>query len=111
MTLTTWLNDLRQRHCELTIQHGVINTVGRAANWNDHLVIRRLHAALQTAAAGTHPDWWNWASGRDRTTVPDDLPWTCATCGTPDTPHLDADLLAWCDLHWQPDGGQDRRVA
>lgn len=105
LTLPDWLDDVRRRDCTITITDGVIHVRGTAATWHDHQHTASWRHALHLATDGTHPTWWNWASGRDRTTVPtpDDLPWTCACCGAPDCRHLDADLLAWCDQHHDPE--------
>jgi hypothetical protein len=65
----------------------------------------RYHHALLTAAARTHPAWWDYVSGRstDLPATIDDIPnnglaWACACCGAP-THQLGGDLLAWCEEH------------
>lgn len=98
--LRAWLNDLAHRRCTITVENHVIHIHGaRAADTDRHHVNRNRHA-LELAANGTHPAWWRWVTGH-HDTVPDwdDIPWTCASCGTDDIDVLDPDLLAWCEVH------------
>lgn len=101
--LADWLNDVRRRGLTITVTDGVIHVRGRAANDLDHQQVKHHRHALTVAAAGTHPDWWSVATGKTDPHPDVDLPGTyhdpaCATCGQP-APHLDHQLLAWCDQH------------
>jgi hypothetical protein len=108
VTLHQWLDDLRHRNCRITIDRNVIIVHGPAAHDTDRHHIDRHRHALHIAATGTHPTWWDHISGRADTVPTDDqIPWAddgyaCATCGQP-APHLDPNLLPWCDTHHQDD--------
>lgn len=99
--VSQWLADLKNRSVAINMAGSTPTLRGAAVTDHDIQQATRYAHALHLAANGTHPTWWTYASGRDRTRWPhvDDLPWTCATCGTPDCPYLDGDLAAWCDRH------------
>jgi hypothetical protein len=102
--LTDWITDLNRRHCTINIRDHVAHVEGPAANWNDHHQAGRYAHALQTAANGTHPEWWNHIIGRPtRQLHLNDIPtatndpdaFACTRCGQP-APHLNHDLTPWC---------------
>lgn len=110
-TLADWFNDVRNRGCTITVIDRVIQVRGiRATDLDRHHVNRHRHA-LELAAAGTHPTWWNHVLGRTHRLSADDMPvvndprdqltgtgWPCACCGQPaDT--VSPDALPWCQEH------------
>lgn len=107
-TLQQWLNDLRQRHCTITIDHNVIHIRGHAAHDHDRTHVDRHRHALHLATTGTWTPWWNYVSGRtNQPPAPHEIPtaddgYACTCCGQP-APHLDHHLLPWCDNHWNSD--------
>lgn len=110
-TLAGWLADVANRSCTITVIDRVIQVRGIRATDLDRQHVNRHRHALETAAAGTHPTWWNHVLGRtdhlsidDMPTVPDPRDqldghgWPCACCGHPaDT--VTPDGLPWCQEH------------
>jgi hypothetical protein len=106
--LRPWLARIRTAGCKLTVVDGGIGIEGDYTATDLTMATRYRHALL-TAAARTHPAWWDHVSGRS-TELPagiDDIPsngdaWACACCGAP-AHQLGGDLLAWCEEHtWTP---------
>lgn len=101
--LSTWLNTLRERDITLvaagTGAHLAGNTEHACCHDNDTL--DHYAHALQLAATGTHPAWWEHVCGRrpaaDLTV--DDIPWQCVTCGDPDVWLLNDHLEPTCHTH------------
>lgn len=111
--LNTWLNDLKRRNLTIDITTTGPHLTGRTdlitpTDW--HQLTRHRHA-LELAAQGHHPTWWNHAIGNGPTPHLHDLPtvtdpddrhggwgFPCTTCGQP-SPYLDHTLLPWCETH------------
>lgn len=109
--LATWLADLRQRGVTITLEHGE-PSMEQPTPHDARMLARHTHA-LRLAAAGTHPVWWAWVSGRSEATPSvDDLPLVaphdatynlahaCACCGNAATV-FDEHGLAWCVTHME----------
>lgn len=109
LTLPDWLTDLRRRGAQITLTDG--NPTVAQPTPGDTAQLARYRHALQVAAAGTHPRWWAWVSGRGEVapTLDElplvtpldgslDVPHACATCGGPCLT-VDARALAWCHEH------------
>lgn len=106
--LTSWIDALKQRGCNITV-NGDGPTIDGRHNNNDRTNLARHRHALVVAAAGTNLEWWRHIIGQPtRTLLLDDIPssaadpdaFACACCGNP-AAHLDMHMLPWCDLHWQ----------
>lgn len=111
-TLRKWLDVIRAEGWRIRLVNGELQLVtaggATAFGWEHQQVLARHRHALQVAAAGTHPRWWDHVSGREpaQLTV-DDLPtagdptnpaFACTACGAPATT-VTGEPLAWCPEH------------
>lgn len=97
--LPDWINSLSPRGITITIQDDQPILTGDATDQDRRLARVHQHA-LTVAARGTHSTWWNHILNRTTAPIdPDDIPWSCATCGNPNIEILDADLTCWCPDH------------
>lgn len=106
-----WILTLRDRGIVLT-PLAVGFQIDGPADDHDHQMVARHDVALR--AARGHRAWWDAVLGRAPITPDLELPtirddqavdgigWPCTTCARP-APHLDHQLLAWCDRHHRPE--------
>lgn len=97
--LHDWISTLKPRGITLTIEDGQPILTGPTTG-HDHRTAQTYRHALTIAAARGHEAWWNHLLNRAIAPIgPDDIPWTCATCGTDHIHILDNNLICWCDQH------------